>query len=395
VPSSFVITASRLRGAPLHTEDLSMTTNPLLALMASGQSIWLDDIRRGWLDDGTLARLIEEDGVTGVTSNPSIFEKAITQGAGYDDAIATLAGDGADAARIYEALVVEDVGRAADLLGDVYRRSGGRDGFVSLEVSPHLAHDAVATVAEARALWLRLDRPNVMIKVPATRAGLIAVRELIAEGINVNVTLLFGLARYREVVDAFMSGIERRSAAGVACDRVASVASFFLSRIDTLVDERLDRKGTAEAGALRGQAAIACARLAYQHFLEWTASPRWRALAVHGAHPQRLLWASTSTKDKSYSDIRYVEALIAPDTVNTLPFDTLTAYRHHGCPAPRIADDLDAARALPARLAGLGIDLQEVADTLELEGLRKFIEPHDALLAALSKRASGTTGTTP
>ena len=364
---------------------VSMTANPLLKLKALGQSIWLDDIRRAWLEDGTLARLIADDGLAGVTSNPAIFEKAIAKARDYDEAIAALARAGASPPAIYDALTVDDVGRAADLFRPLHERTGGADGFVSLEVSPHLAYDTRNTVAEAHRLWERLDRPNVMIKVPATRPGLQAIRKLIADGVNVNATLLFSVARYREVVEAFMAGLEQRAREGKSVDRMASVASFFLSRIDTLVDRQLDEIGTADAAALRGQAAVACARLACQHYREeWRERARWRALAGRGAHPQRLLWASTSTKDEAYSVLKYVEALVGPDTVNTLPPETLAAYRDGGRPALTLENDLAAARTLPQRLDALGIDLEAVAEALEREGVRKFIEPYDVLLHVLA-----------
>lgn len=362
-----------------------MQTNPLRRLKALGQSIWLDDIRRGWIDDGSFARLIEADGVSGVTSNPAIFRKAIAEHRDYDTAIAALARRGTDAVEIAEVLTVEDVCRAADLFRGVYDASGGRDGYVSLEVSPHLAHDTEATVAEATRLWGRVNRANAMIKVPATRAGLPAIRRLIAAGVNVNVTLLFGVTRYREVVEAWLAGLDDCAATGRPMERIASVVSFFLSRIDTLADKRLGALGTPQAKCLRGAAAIASARLAYQHYKEWTASPRWLALAQRGAQPQRLLWASTSAKDPAYSDIKYVEALIGRDTVNTLPPDTLAAYRERGRPAARLEHDLDAARALPQQLAALGIDLEAVADELEREGVRKFVEPYDALIQTLEE----------
>ncbi len=367
-----------------------MTTPPLQQLKALGQRIWLDDIRRDWLDDGTLAWMIDDDGVAGVTSNPSIFEKAIAHGSTYDAAIERLA-RGADARAICEALMLEDVGRAADLFRPQFDTSGGADGFVSHEVSPLLANDADATVAEARRLWSKLARPNVMIKVPGTCAGLAAIRELIAAGVNVNVTLLFGVDRYREVLDAFTTGLAQRAAAGAPLAGIASVASFFLSRIDTLVDRRLDAIGTPAAAALRGQAAIASARLAYAHWRDaWLPSARWQALARAGAHPQRLLWASTSTKDKVYSPIKYVEALIGPDTINTLPLETIAVYHVHGAPQVRIGEEIDAARALPHRLAELGIDLASVADELERDGVRKFADAYEALLRAIEQRMRGT-----
>ncbi len=363
-----------------------MNRNPLLELKALGQSVWLDDLRRGWLEDGTLKRLIREDGLDGITSNPAIFAKAMIDGEEYEEAIQALEAQGASAQEIYEALALDDVGRAADLFRPAYDSSGGLAGLVSIEVSPHLAHDTAGTVAEGRRLWQRLERPNVMIKVPGTPAGLPAITELLAGGVNVNVTLLFSVQRYREVVTAFLEGLERRQEAGGPLERLASVASFFLSRIDTLVDRRLDALGNDAAGALRGQAAIASARLAYRYYTEWTAGARWRALAGAGAHAQRLLWASTSTKDPIYSDVKYVDALVAPDTINTLPRKTLAAYRERGQPEVRIGHDLAAAESLPGKLRELGIDLEEVAATLEQEGVQKFIEPYDALLEYLGGR---------
>lgn len=365
-----------------------MTENSLMKLHALGQSIWLDYIQRGMLDNGELARLIENDGLAGMTSNPAIFEKAITGRHDYDADIANQVRMGASARDLYDTLTRDDVGHAADLLLPVYEKSGGRDGYVSIEVSPHLAHDSNATIREGHELWAHLARPNIMIKVPATRAGLPAIEALLAAGVNVNVTLLFGLQRYREVVDAFLRGLEQRAAAGAPLDHVASVASFFLSRIDTLVDQRLDAlQGEGEARhPLRGTAAIACARLAYQYYREWTAGARWQALAALGAHSQRLLWASTGTKDPEYSDVKYVEALIGPDTVNTLPPDTLAAYRDHGAPMLRLEKDLVVVRELPEKFASLGIDLEQVSDELEADGEKKFIAPYDKLLATLEQR---------
>lgn len=361
--------------------------NPLRRLAALGQSVWLDYIERALLAGGGLERLIREDGISGVTSNPAIFEQAIAQHAEYDAAIVALARRGASATEIYEALAVEDVCRAADLLGGVYAASAGRDGYVSLEVSPRLAHDTEATVAEAQRLWARVARPNLMIKVPATRAGLAAVEKLLGAGINVNVTLLFGVARYREVMEAYLAGLERRATTGKSLDRIASVASFFLSRIDSLVDRGLDRHPAREvAQGLRGRAAIASARMAYQHFQGCLASSRWQRLAACGARPQRLLWASTSTKDPAYSDVKYVEALIGPDTVNTLPPETVAAYREHGNPSRRLEEELDAAHALPGQLAALGIELDAVSEELERQGVQKFIEPYERLLATLTRR---------
>ena len=357
--------------------------NPLLELKKLDQSLWVDDIRRAWLGDGTLKGWIETDGIAGVTTNPAIFEKAISKGDEYRAAVLRLGARGLSPAEVYETLALEDVRAAADLFGPVYRASGGGDGFVSLEVSPHLADDTAATLQEARRLWQAFGRQNAMIKVPATRAGLPAIRDLIADGINVNVTLLFGLKRYLEVVDAFMSGLERRIAQNKPVDRIASVASFFLSRIDTVIDTQLDEIATAASRALRGRAAIACARLAYSTYKEWTASQRWQQILSSGARPQRLLWASTSTKDPAYDDVKYVEALIGPQTVNTLPRATLDAYRDHGRPAPRLETQLDAARGDLQALRALKIDLEEVSTRLEREGVQKFIEPFDRLQDAI------------
>lgn len=365
----------------------SSPDNPLLDLKELGQRVWLDHIDRALIASGDLARLIARDGLAGLTSNPTIFEKAIGQGHQYDDAIRARVTERLDVKALYEALAVEDVQAAADAFAPVYGESRGLDGYVSLEVSPHLADDTEATIHEAKRLWAALERPNVMIKVPGTRAGLGAIRALIAEGVNVNVTLLFGAERYAEVVDAFMAGLETRAAAGAPIDQIASVASLFVSRIDTLVDRRLDAIGSPAAGTLRGRAAIATAKLAYQYYKEWTEIERWQRLADLGARPQRLLWASTSTKDPAYSDIKYVEALIAPDTVNTMPPGTLKAYRERGRPALRLEDDPERAVAVLAGLRELGIDADEVSAQLEREGITKFTEPFDRMLGALGERA--------
>jgi transaldolase len=362
-------------------------TNPLRKVHQLGQSIWLDDIRRSWLKDGHLAKLIAEDALGGVTSNPAIFAKAISEGAEYNDAITSLARAGRRINDIYETLALEDVRAAADLFRATYDRAGGGDGFVSLEVSPHLADDTKGTVAEGLRLWQAFDRPNAMIKVPGTQAGLPAITELIAAGVNLNVTLLFSVERYRAVVEAYLKGLEQRVAAGKPIDRIASVASFFLSRIDTLIDPKLDKMNTPEAKAVRGKAAIASARLAYQHYKQWTNSERWRALAAKGVKPQRLLWASTSTKDPAYQDTMYVEPLIAPNSVNTMPPATIDAYRDHGNPAVRIEDDVEQATQMVQALRKLDIDLDAVSEQLEREGVKKFKEPFDALFVTLEKRA--------
>lgn len=365
-------------------------TNPLQQIKKLGQSVWLDYIRRNILDSGEVTRMIAADGLAGMTSNPAIFEKAIIEYDDYDEAVSTLIRNGTDAMEIYETLALEDVRHAADLFRPVYDESNGRDGFVCLEVSPHLAYDTDRTITEAKRLWKALDRSNVMIKIPATREGLPAIKQLIAAGININVTLLFGVARYREVVDAFTDGLQNRAAQGKPLNHIASVASFFLSRIDVLVDKDLNKCNQTEAGApahtLRGRTAVACARLAYQHYLTWKESNRWQALAEKGAQTQRLLWASTGTKDPAYSDIKYVEALIGRETVNTMPPQTLTAYRDHGQPALRIEQELDEAYALPGMLAELDIHLDAISEQLEAEGVQKFIKPFDKLLNSLHQQ---------
>jgi transaldolase len=363
-----------------------MSTPSLTKLGELDQSIWLDYIDRRILDDGTLATLIDRDGLAGLTSNPAIFEKAIAHSAHYADAVAQLRAANADRETLYEQLILSDIGRAADQFRPVYDASEGRDGYVSIEVSPLLARDAGATIAEARELWQRLDRPNIMIKVPGTAEGLPAVRQLLIDGINVNITLLFSVGRYVEVLHTYIDALEQRHAAGLPLAGVASVASFFLSRIDVKVDAMLDALGDAAAEQvrdLRGQAAIASAGFAYQRFRETMEDSRWQALAAAGARPQRLLWASTSSKDPSFSDIKYVEALIAPGTVNTLPMDTLDAYRDHGDPQTRIDKAIADAPAVMHGLTELGIDMRAVDEALEAEGIDKFIKPYESLLATL------------
>lgn len=366
-----------------------MAVNPLQKIKTLGQSIWLDYIQRSMLENGEISRMIEEDGLAGVTSNPAIFEKAISEHHDYDEAISSLRRQGMSPIEIYETLALDDVGRAADLFRPAFDESNGRDGFVSLEVSPHLAYDTAQTINEAERLWAALNRPNILIKVPATLAGLPAITHLIAAGININVTILFSLQRYQQVVDAFMAGLETRAAQNKPVDHITSVASFFLSRIDVLVDKRLDELAKTDdnqsAGALRGQAAIACARLAYQHYQNWVRDDRWQSLSKHGAQTQRLLWASTGTKDPAYSDIKYIEPLIAKDTINTMPPQTLAAYRDQGQPALRIEQGLEEARSLPEKLHELGIDLEAVGEQLETEGVEKFNVPFDKLLDRLNQ----------
>ena len=363
--------------------------NPLLKLRKLGQSVWQDDIGRNMLDDGTLAHLIEADGIAGVTSNPAIFAASINKEPVYQRAIADLLPKEASNMKLYETLTVEDLRRAADLFRKLYDSTNGADGFVSMEVSPHLAYDTAGTNAEAKRLWAWLDRPNAMIKIPGTEPGLAAIRDTIAAGINVNVTLLFSPERYRAVVNAYFDGLEARLAAGKPIDKIASVASFFLSRIDTLVDKQLDdlaSKGNAEARKLRGTSAIASACQAYAIYEELIASSRWKALASKGVRPQRLLWASTSTKDPTYSPVKYVEELIAPDTVNTMPGETIKAYRTQGKPEPRLKPQIGQAAGIFAGLKALGINMAAVSEQLEREGVKKFIEPFDKLQASIEER---------
>ncbi len=365
--------------------------NPLLVLEAFGQSIWMDYIRRGTITSGALQHLIEADGVSGVTSNPSIFEKAIAKSRDYDAAIRALSLKGTSSNRIYELLTVDDIRRVADLLRPTYDRDQ-RDGFVSLEVSPALARDTDGTIAEARRLWSLVDRPNAMIKVPATREGLPAIRQLTGEGINVNITLLFGLPRYREVVEAYIAGLEARASKGQRLENVASVASFFLSRIDVLIDPMLDKivmaagPEAAAAARLQGQVAIASAKVAYQIYHDLFGSARFKRLASQGARPQRLLWASTSTKNPAYSDIKYVEALIGADTINTVPLETLDAYRDHGHPEKTLERGAAAAQQALHNLASLGIDLNRATQQLEDEGVAAFVSAFDRLMVALNDK---------
>lgn len=368
-----------------------MKENPLLKLHVLGQSIWLDYIRRDLISSGELRRLIAEDGLRGITSNPAIFEKSITGSDEYNEDIRAMALQGKSAMAIYEALSQGDVQRAADEFRPLYDSTDTADGYVSLEVNPHLAHDARGTIKEARRLWVALNRPNVFIKIPATAEGLPAIGQLISEGINVNVTLLFGLPRYRQVTQAYIAGMEARVAQGKPIKTVASVASFFVSRIDALVDPLME-KSIAQAGhkadfarQAHGQVAIASAKLAYQIYQEIFGGDRFKTLATQGARVQRLLWGSTGVKNPDYSDLKYVEALIGADTVNTVPVETLAAYRDHGDPKIRIEEDVERAGQLLARLPELGINLDAVTQQLEDEGIEKFTKPFDKLMAALLK----------
>lgn len=369
--------------------------NPLLQLTAQGQSIWLDFTRRNFVESGALRKLIDEDGLTGVTSNPTIFDEALSRGDEYEPVIQSAIKRGLPAEEIFEEIAMADIQRVADELRPVFDRTRGRDGYVSFEVSPHLAHDTEASIRQAREFWTRIDRPNLFIKIPGTAEGIPAIRALLTEGINVNITLLFGLTRYREVAEAFLGALEDRLVAGGAIDRLASVASFFLSRIDLLVDAKLEEIGRmgaqreGRARALRGKAAIACAKQAYQIYKDIVSDGRFRRLAAAGAHPQRLLWASTSTKRPEERDVRYVEALIGPDTINTMPLKTLEAFRDHGDPTPRLEQGLDGVRATLRELGEMGIDLGLVSRELEEDGVRKFVAPFDHLHEQLRQKIAG------
>ncbi|EJL22740.1 bifunctional transaldolase/phosoglucose isomerase [Novosphingobium sp. AP12] len=361
-------------------------TSRLVELNAAGQAVWLDFIERDFIASGGLAKLIDEDALTGVTSNPSIFEKALA-GRAVDD------GDGSTSA-IYESEAIPDIRSAADLLRPVYDRLDARDGFVSLEVSPYAANNTEVTISEARRLWDVVDRPNLMVKVPGTPAGVPAIRQLIEDGINVNVTLLFSIDAYEKVADAYLAGLEARVARGEPIDRIASVASFFVSRIDTQIDKAIDERiGDNDAQsdrleALRGKLAIANAKLAYQSFIATSASPRWQALAAKGAKPQRLLWASTGTKDAAYPDTLYIDSLIGPDTVNTMPPKTMDGFRDHGTTAQTLTADVDAAKQVLADAEALGLDLPVVTEHLLTEGLASFADSFDKILGSV---ASGRT----
>ena len=370
-----------------------MNVNPLKELGTLGQSLWLDYIRRDLIASGALRRLIQEDGLRGMTSNPSIFEKAIADSHDYDDDIRAIAYSGKGVQTIYEVLSQRDVQSAADEFRPLYEETDGRDGYVSLEVNPHMAHDTKGTIEEGRRLWAALKRPNVLIKVPATDCGLLAMRKLLSEGINVNVTLLFGLPRYRQVAEAYIAGLEDHTAQGKPLKPLASVASFFVSRIDALVDPLLEiliAQGCKEsdlARKVRGQVAIASAKAAYQIFKEIFSGERFKKLAAQGARVQRLLWASTSAKNPDYSDVKYVEALIGPDTIDTAPMETLSAYRDHGEPKARLEQHVKDARWVLEQLPELGIDIDKVTRQLEDEGLEKFNKPFDKLMETLSQRS--------
>ncbi len=380
--------------------------NPLLEVHQLGQSIWYDNIRRSLITSGELRALVERDGVCGVTSNPAIFEKALSNSADYDGAMRALVEQGVGTSKdIYERLAIQDIQMAADIFAPIYHATNRRDGYVSFEVSPHLAHDTRGTIEEARRLWSAVNRENLMIKVPATPAGVPAIAQLISEGTNINVTLLFAVEVYEAVATAYMAGLEQWGASGGELGKVSSVASFFVSRLDSLIDERLNTAlAAAEDPARRdhiegllGTAALANAKAAYAAYQNSIASQRWQGLADRGARPQRLLWASTSTKNPAYPKTRYVDALIGPDTVNTLPDETLSAFRQIGRPQARLTENwpegLERARARLHTLHQLGISLQETTDQLLTDGVKKFAEPFDALLSAIEHKRQALLGT--
>ncbi len=358
-------------------------------LNALGQAAWLDFIRRSYIASGELQALVEQ-GLRGVTSNPSIFEKAIAGSADYDDDLRRLVAEGRSVNDIYETLAIADIQRATDVLRPVYDESRGADGYVSLEVSPTLAHDTEGTIADARRLFAAVNRPNLMIKVPATPAGLPAIATLIGEGININVTLIFSVKQYEAVVEAYLSGLERLAASGGRLSDVASVASFFVSRVDTAVDKALEAQGVRD---LQGKIAVANSKLAYARFKELFAGDRWQKLAAAGARYQRPLWASTSTKNPAYPDTLYVDTLIGPHTVNTLPPETLEAFMDHGVVAVTIEQGLDQARADVARLADLGIDLDAITQKLQDDGVAAFAKSFESLMNSIAQKQAQYTTT--
>jgi transaldolase / glucose-6-phosphate isomerase len=369
--------------------------NPLKALLAYGQSPWTDYIRRDLLTSGKLKKMIDEDGLRGMTSNPTIFEKAITGSKDYADILESPEARNLDAKAVYEKIAIRDIQDAADILKPVYQQTKRRDGYVSLEVSPLLANDTQGTIDEARRLWKAVSRENVMIKVPGTKEGLPAIRQLLEEGININITLLFAQRRYEEVAELFFQALEARVKKGQSVDHLASVASFFVSRIDTLVDSIIDTKLKAEKDAnqstlltsLHGQIATANAKLTYRKYQELYGAVRWKALAAKGGQTQRLLWASTSTKNPKYRDVMYVEELIGAETVDTIPPATWDAFRDHGKVRPSLTENVDEAAKIMANLQKAGISMQEVTDKLVVDGVKLFADAFTQLLEATGKTA--------
>ncbi len=381
-------------------ENSKATKNPLKELLNYGQSMWLDYIRRDLFTSGKLKQLINDDGLRGMTSNPAIFEKAIADSSLYDDFLKTLASrSDLDTKARFEQIAIRDIQDAADALRPVYEESKFRDGYVSLEVSPYLAHKTPETIDEARRLWKAVQRENVMIKVPGTPEGLPAIRQLIGEGININITLLFAQDVYEKVADAYIAGLEDLAARGGNLKKMASVASFFISRIDTLIDSLLNDKLKATTDAsqqallkgLLGKVAIANGKLTYQSYQKIFSGPRWQALAAQGAQTQRVLWASTSTKNPNYRDVVYVEELIGPDTVNTMPPATIDAFRDHGLLRNALLEDVPGAATVMRNLASAGISMKEVTDKLTADGVKLFADAFDKLLAAVAKSTQAKT----
>ncbi len=369
-------------------------TNPLVQLKALGQSIWYDDIDRSELLSGQFGRLIDEDGITGATGNPTIFEHSISNDTTYDEQIQQLIALGKSAQEIYEALAIADERMVADLLRPIYDRTGGQDGFVSIEVSPYLAHDTAGTLVEVRRFWHTIARPNLLVKIPATQAGVPAIRQALSEGININITLIFAIENYRQVVEAYLSALEERVAAGKDISRIASVASFFVSRVDVLVDTLLEDRSKAvgesverqKLRALQGKIAIANVRLAYQEFKRLFSGPRFEALKQRGARVQRPLWASTSTKNPAYRDVLYAEELIGPDTVDTMPLKTIEGLRDHGRVRLSMEDHLLEAQAELAALEEAGIHYDQVTRQLQDEGVQKFVDSFRTLFAGIDNK---------
>ncbi|MBY5163685.1 transaldolase [Salsipaludibacter albus] len=365
-----------------------MNTSPLHRLHTAGVSPWVDQISRRMLDAGDLERHVSEDAIRGVTSNPSIFAKAITGSSDYDDQVSELAGRGAEPTELIQTLMADDLRRACDVLRPLYDQSDGRDGFVSVEVTPTLAHETEASIEEARHWAKTIDRPNLLVKIPATEEGLPAIEQLIAEGISVNVTLIFSLQRYRAVMQAHLAGLARAHADGLDLSTIASVGSFFISRMDVEVDGRLDEIGTDEAMALRGTTAIANGRLAYEAYLETYRGEQWQELAAAGARAQRPLWASTSTKDPDYPDTLYVDAFVAPNTVNTMPLETIEAYQDHGdFPVAFGPEEIAEAHQTLERMEAVGVDYDDVMVVLEREGVEKFITSWDEVVDDVASEA--------
>jgi transaldolase len=369
-------------------------TNPLLQLKTQGQSVWYDTIDRAQLVSGLFKRLLDEDGIVGVTSNPTIFQKSISHGDAYDEQMTELIKQRKSTNEIYEALVIKDITTVADMLRPIYDRTNRQDGFVSLEVSPDLAHDTEESLSEARRFWKMVDRPNLMIKIPATPEGIPAVQQALTEGININITLIFSLDSYREVADAYISALEDRNAEGKDISHIASVASFFVSRVDTLVDQLLEDKIKATSDSaeqqklksLEGKAAIANARLVYQEFTRIFHTPRFETLKHSGAHVQRPLWASTSTKNPAYRDVLYAEELIGPDTVDTMPLETIENFRDHGRVSRTVENDIQQAKDVFAALEKVGIHYDQVTKQLQDEGVKKFADSFHELFQGIESK---------